>query len=643
MLNKRLGLMLTLFFCAQALFAQEMEDFNYYADKYKGNTIVNSLFKTHLTISLDKKKGIDVEVSEEERRVYLKDYAPQFSKSRISYSEHYKLSDIDVYTLVPKGEKYKKEKVTDFANKTEFSPGIFHNGSESMNFFYPSLTKGAVSVVKHTLNLSIPQLLSSFYIEDYYPTEMREVIIDVENGVELNFSYVNTTMADYKPTIEETRKGKRYIWRIKDVPAFEIDNDSPDPLYYTPHIIPRIASYTSGKEVVKVLGDLKDLYTWYYSLVEKTDIEPSDDLKAIVDSLVEGKTDELEKIKSIYYWVQDNVRYVAFEEGMEGFIPDAAANVCDKRYGDCKGLSSILFTMMRYANIEAYFTWVGTRDRPYKYEEVPTPMVDNHMILSYKYKGEYFLIDGTSNTSPVTESTAFIQGKEVMIGIDKDQYRIQQVKIRPPEYSNFNDSVSLKILEDGKVEGKGKVEISGFYASRMKSMLKLASTKEVERFMESYLERGSNKFELDTFWLSDISDREGNFIVHYLFNIKDYARINGDELYINLSVNDIYTNENLKKDRKTPYEVNYKSSFNLTVSLEIPENYNVSYLPEDIEFDNELFGCGLKVTKTENSVVYSMREYDNFLILYPESFGDWNIMIKTLKKIYRESVTLKKV
>ena len=39
-----------------------------------------------------------------------------------------------------------------------------------------------------------------------------------------------------------------------------------------------------------------------------------------------AKTDE-EKIKNIYYWVQDNIRYIAFEDGIAGFKPDDSQNV----------------------------------------------------------------------------------------------------------------------------------------------------------------------------------------------------------------------------------------------------------------------------------------------------------------------------
>lgn len=622
---------------------QELEDFDYYSTKYKGNTVVNSLEKSVLDIRINRDGELVILVENERRRIYLKDNAAQFSKGSVNYSEHFKLKEIEAYSLLPNGGKYKKEKVADFSTKTEFSSGIFHNGQESVNFFYPSLSKGAVSVVKHSEELSIAQLLSSFYVGSYYPTEVREIEIRIQKGVNLEFSYVNASDPKYQPTIEEGRKGKVYRWKLKDIPAVEFDDQSPDLSFYTPHIVPRISSYEHKGETTNVLRDVGDLYNWYYSLVEKTDKEPNAALKAVVDSLINDGDEELDKIKKIYYWVQDNIRYVAFEEGMQGFIPDDAGKVCDKKYGDCKGLTSILYSMFDYAGIEAYFTWVGTRDRPYKYEEVPTPIVDNHMILSYKYKGEFYFLDGTSNTSPVTEPTSFIQGKEVMVGIGKDEYKIIEVPVKPYSYTAHNDTIYLSINKDGVLKGKGKATQSGFYNSSTKSFLKLTETDDLEDFMKSYLERGSNKCELDTFWISDVSDREGSLVMNYEFTLEDYANINEDEIYLNLSLNQIYTNENFKKDRKVPYELRFKSSNETVVSLSVPEGYEVSYVPKNVEYNKDLFGCSVEIKNNGKEIVQTFKQYEDFLILQPESFNDWNQMIRNLKRIYRESVILKKV
>ena len=141
-----------------------MKILNHYLEKYPGENVVNSLYKTHLIIDYDNSDELEITVTEEERSIFLKDNAAQFSSGSIRHSEHYKIKDIEVYSLLPNGNKYKKVKVEDFATKTEFSPGIFHNGTESLNFIYPSLSKGAIAVKKHTMQLTIPQLLSGFYI-----------------------------------------------------------------------------------------------------------------------------------------------------------------------------------------------------------------------------------------------------------------------------------------------------------------------------------------------------------------------------------------------------------------------------------------------------------------------------------------------
>ena len=64
----------------------------------------------------------------------------------------------------------------------------------------------------------------------------------------------------------------------------------------------------------------------------------------------------------MFYWVQDNIRYIAFENGIMGFKPDAAQNVLNKKYGDCKGKANLLKEMLKLAGYDARLTWIGTSD-----------------------------------------------------------------------------------------------------------------------------------------------------------------------------------------------------------------------------------------------------------------------------------------
>ena len=53
-----------------------------------------------------------------------------------------------------------------------------------------------------------------------------------------------------------------------------------------------------------------------------------DNLKKITDSICLNKKTDSEKAQAIYLWVQNHMKYVAFEDGMEGFVPRQAADVC---------------------------------------------------------------------------------------------------------------------------------------------------------------------------------------------------------------------------------------------------------------------------------------------------------------------------
>src|SRR5690606_29442469 len=112
--------------------------------------------------------------------------------------------------------------------------------------------------------------------------------------------------------------------------------------------------------------------------------------KADVLKLTESAKTSEEKIKSIYYWVQDNIKYIAFEDGISGFRPDAAQNVLVNRYGDCKGMANLTKEMLKVAGFDARLAWIGTNRIPYTYE-LPSLAVDNHMICVVYAEGREFI------------------------------------------------------------------------------------------------------------------------------------------------------------------------------------------------------------------------------------------------------------
>ncbi|MBC8644862.1 transglutaminase domain-containing protein [Flavobacterium lindanitolerans] len=169
--------------------------------------------------------------------------------------------------------------------------------------------------------------------------------------------------------------------------------------------------YTIDKNTTKVLDNTEELYNYYKSFIKNLNKTDDTELKELSVELTEGLSSDTEKIKKIFYWVKDNIKYIAFENGYEGFIPREASTVFKRKFGDCKDMSSIITSMANYAGIKnVTVSWIGTREIPYSYEQLPTPSVDNHMIAVYNDNGNYIFLDATDR-EPLWNPNFFYSGE----------------------------------------------------------------------------------------------------------------------------------------------------------------------------------------------------------------------------------------
>ncbi|MCC7297798.1 MAG: transglutaminase domain-containing protein, partial [Bacteroidia bacterium] len=172
------------------------------------------------------------------------------------------------------------------------------------------------------------------------PNQVKDVEYD-ENG---NPVKKKTTTA--AKTKKEPAGGMKYItYEFKNVKPFTNDRGGRGPSYNYPHLLIQYNYAQEGETKVPMTGTVEGLYSWYYGLVKQLKNDTVE-LKKFTQKLIAGKTTDQDKIKAIYYWVQDNIRYIAFEDGIAGFKPEECADVYNNRYGDCKGMANLLVNML---------------------------------------------------------------------------------------------------------------------------------------------------------------------------------------------------------------------------------------------------------------------------------------------------------
>ncbi|HRI19349.1 MAG TPA: DUF3857 and transglutaminase domain-containing protein [Panacibacter sp.] len=630
-----------LFFLSSNTPAQTFEEI---AAKYPNNYAVIQNYSKFITITL--KDGLPFAETRTEQEILVLDDKANgiYNKQYVYNSSYNELKELEAYTKVPDGKKYIKQKVTDIKTESSRGRSVFYDDTKQSSFDLPSLVKGATGFTGYTQTHKDVHLLSPFYLVSYMPIVHEKFTVTFPAGMEIKYSIRND--ADKAVQVTEDTKGRQhtYTFTANDIKPAERFSNAPSYAYYEPHIIIQLASYTNDNgEKVNYLDGVNDLYKWNYGFISQLDNTKEALLKQLSDSLTAGISSPQEKAKAIYQWVQGNIKYVAFEDGLEGFIPRRAADVCTRRYGDCKDMASILTSLLQLAGLNAYFTWIGTRDIPYDYTEVALPITDNHMIAALNIDSNWIFLDGTDPNCIFGLPSSGIQGKQALIAISKDDYKIIRVPEVNIEKNILVDSTYISITGNG-IKGFSSVYYNGYWGNDVYNRLMFSDAKETKDYVKQRMGKASNKFILGDYTINKLNNNNKLVNIQAGFEVPDYGKNIADELFINMNLEKFFANEIIDVDkRKIPVENEYKYIIKQYTLLELPKSYSVSYLPKDYSLSNEVLSFSIKYSQHGNKIIASQELRNNSLLLQPKDFAVWNNALKQLNNQYQEQVVLEKM
>lgn len=427
---------------------------------------------------------------------------------------------------------------------------------------------------------------------------------------------------------------------MNDILPIKSASNAPSYLHVIPFVEFYIKSFTTNNNKTELLGDTKKLYNYYKGFTKNLNQNIDSNLESAVNQVVADKKSDLEKVKAILYWVKKNIKYIAFENGYEGFVPREANLVFERKFGDCKDMASIITAMAKVAKIKnVSIAWIGTRKIPYSYDDLPTPSVDNHMIAVYTADDNrtYFL-DATDKETRFGLPTSFIQGKDALVGQAED-YKIVQVPITQATENNIIDEINIKI-EDEKVVGNGKTQYFGYNRSHL--LMRIGDETGLNRFesIKDLVIKGNNKYKLKSFTEDNIENIDLPYAINYNFEIENYLVKVDNEIYINLSLDKSIERLALEKDRKLPFEFEYLANSINAYKLEIPANSKIKFVPNNFNISNDLISANIKYETKNNNIELKITLQQNKLLLYENDFELWNESIKKIRTALNESIIL---
>lgn len=348
----------------------------------------------------------------------------------------------------------------------------------------------------------------------------------------------------------------------------------------------------------------KDLGLWVNNELLAGRDQLDEATKAKAKSLVAGISDDLEKAKIIYKYVQDNTRYISVQIGIGGLQPISAIEVDRVKYGDCKGLSNYTMALLKSVGVTSYYVVVQAGNDKIDFEEDFADLVQgNHVILTVPYNDEYYWIDCTSQTLPFGYVGTFTDDRKVMvIKPEGGEIITTTAYVNESNYQKIDASYELK--SDGSISGNATVKTKGvqyYQHFRLNDEAK-------DDVIKYYKNQWSN---INNLHVADYSLKDDKNEVVFTENISldatNYASISGNRILF--AVNTFNNNDfvpNRYRNRKLPFEIQRGFLDEDEFTIQLPEGYQIEAIPNEklVDTDFGSYKVSFEENTDTNSILY---------------------------------------
>jgi hypothetical protein len=605
-------------------------------EKYKDELFIILSRDEKYTICLEDGK-LKVKRYRTERYLYIKNPAVLSAERYLASSSFNELTGFSAYSFKPNGSRYTKTKINSHTKSNTITGNIFHDDEVRFHFLFPGISRGAVIELNSEHTVNEPRFMPALFLQSAVPIHRYTCQIICSNNINLNLREFNSHGAGFTMEQKELKGKKIYQISAHEVPPVPDEQNQPPIRYTIWHIVPSIESYAAAGKNETFLSGPADLHSWYRSLIDTVN-SPNvlERLRPLADSLTNGLAADEDKAKAIFYWVQNSIKYIAFEAGMGGIVPRNADFVAAVKYGDCKDKTSLMHALMQLSGLQAYFAWIGTDDLPYTYAQLPTPASDNHMILALKTNSGYRFLDATTTGLNYYMPTSFIQGKEALVSINKDSFALVTVPIVEARANLVRNDLEVKIAPCGSLSAQGRSVLFGYPKLFYRQMIRDVSDREFSRLSQEMFCIGNNKCSIESFSAGASAASDSSMQIELGLKVPNYALIAGDMMFVNLNLKREWAAYGIDANRKTPLMFRYKSSSEHQYKLDVPEGYKVASLPPDAHFSSPKFSFSIKYSATERQITYTHSIEIRSREVYVPDFAEWREFIKSLSDAYRQ-------
>ncbi|MFZ5551519.1 MAG: transglutaminase domain-containing protein [Bacteroidota bacterium] len=452
------------------------------------------------------------------------------------------------------------------------------------------------------------------YFTIYYPYLKSKYSILVPSSQDFKYKVTHSEML---PEITNKEDFKLYSWEKTNQPSVKSErymstlNDFGEILH--------ISSFPSW-----------DYISEWYSDLAKTKSKSSYETKELTKEILKGKESAPveEKVRLIYNYIVNNIRYSSIPFRQSGLIPQKASDVITTKIGDCKDVSTLFVALCREAGIEAQLVLINTRENGR--EDMALPSIEfNHCIGKVKLNNKDYYVELTSDLVPFSTVSGLLKNS-FSLDISDAEGVVNEPKLLNPStrITNAITRYSEVKFDNTKMMIEKKSHKTGGDAADMRETYKNKGKEQQEKDMTTALSSEYQNMKLMEVKFSDnLNSMSDSVSYSYKYEVNNPFTTISDMNIIKLPLSDVMSPLDFLAVEKRKYPVELWAVFDFDMAREeltihVPTGKKLMEVPKSVKLKTSFAEYNLLFSFKDNklSVVREFKVLED--VVAPEKFQE---------------------
>lgn len=379
-----------------------------------------------------------------------------------------------------------------------------------------------------------------------------------------------------------------------------------------------------------------DFGNWVCDLNEGRSILTAQE-QAKVTAMISGITDKKEIIRILYYYLQDNTRYINVRIGLGGFQPYPAEYVCKNKYGDCKALSMYMKALLEFAGIKSYYTLINASDPPLDfYFDFPSSQF-NHVIVTVPLDNDTIWLENTNKHIPCGYLGSSTCNRPAFL-IDRNNSKL----VMTPSFTSQSVLNQEKQIYNLKLNGSSDLTLTSAFRGESFEILNAYNGEASDKQFDEFIRKNMwfDNYEVKEWHINKAGRDQSKIELKAKLSINKILNPLGSDYFFSLSSAGIpaFTNPS---NRTLPVVIANPVHHIDTLVYNLPEGYTLKNQYEPVEISSPYGSYKLKITADARSIT-AIREVELYacnlnLDRYPEFYK----FIETTRKADKAKIVIK--